>query len=115
MQPHDNRKQPRYPIAQQPEHKILVTDANGVRQQARGVKDFSAAGLSVYLDKAIPAGASITVALEDGQMNLEVYGTVVWCKASADAGGEPAAGGSFAVGLELRSPTLMSAFLRNTR
>lgn len=115
MQPDDNRKQQRYPLAPQPEHKVLVTGANGERQRARGVKDISAAGMSVYLDKPIPAGASITVALEDGQMNLEVYGRVVWCKASPDTGGESSAGGSFAVGLELRSPTLMSAFLRNAK
>jgi hypothetical protein len=106
----ERRKTERIALEQQPKGRLTlrVGDQEYAVTQAQNVSNF---GLNVVVATAIPEKSRVTIAYADEAMCLDVYGMVVWRATGAPGPASAADAGGFVLGIELFSPTLLTAFL----
>ena len=75
----DRRREPRYPTR----HRVEGTSQDG-RLETRGIlRDLSAGGCALHLDRHIPRGTKIEAVCDIGGLGLRLRGEVVWTEAAA--------------------------------
>lgn len=104
----EKRKHQRVAIAR-PLPARLAVSFDGQRLPVSMVKDVSSFGVNVVVDGDIPARTRVTVEYADENLRLDVYGIVAWREAAVPDQGEVA--GRYVLGVELFSPTLLTAVL----
>jgi hypothetical protein len=106
----EKRQHERVAIACQP------TGALALRMDERLVpvamiKDVSSYGVNVVVGDQVPERTRITVSYADENLLLDVYGIVAWCAPAMPGRSSMVEPGSFVLGIELFSPTLLTAVL----
>lgn len=108
----EKRKHERVSITRQPAGELALR-IDGRQMPVARVKDVSSYGVNVLVAEDVPERTRITVEYADETLRLDVYGIVAW-RAPATNGrsdvAEPGVG-NFVLGIELFSPTLLTAVL----
>jgi hypothetical protein len=108
----EQRKHNRHPILSQPVGQFSLRTAEAT-YPIKVVKDISSSGIRVYLDRSLAVSVPVAVEYVEPGLKLEVSGTVAWCAARAGAADSVDAAGNFVIGVELLSPMLLLAALRD--
>lgn len=106
----EKRKHQRVAIAR-PLPATLAVSFDGQRLPVSLVKDVSSFGVNVVVDRGIPERTRVTVEYADENLRLDVYGMVAWRAQGGPVGQELAGRDRYIVGIELFSPTLLTAML----
>jgi hypothetical protein len=103
----ERRKDARVALEDQPKGRLTlrVEDRDFPVTQAQNVSNF---GLNVVVREAIPVKTPVTVEYMDEGLRLDVYGIVVWSAPGSSVEDNP---DGFILGIELFSPTMLTAFL----
>lgn len=106
----ERRKTERIALARQPKGRLTlrVGDREYAVTQAQNVSNF---GLNVLVEESIPEKSRVTVEYSDEAMRLDVYGIVVWLAPGVPGPAGVASPNGFVLGIELFSPTMLTAFL----
>ncbi len=109
--PSDQRKQDRYRLLRQPDALVYVR-TGWARSAAMAIKDVSSAGVSLYLERALPVASRVSIEYAAPSMMMNVNGVVVWCRTRQDSDTDAGEGlRAWVLGIELFSPMmLLSAF-----
>lgn len=106
----EKRKHQRVAIAR-PLPATLAVSFDGQRLPVAWVKDVSRFGVNVVVDQVIPERTRVTVEYADENLRLDVYGMVAWRSQGGSGGQENSGREHHVVGIELFSPTLLTAML----
>ena len=103
----ERRKRGRIALTHQPRGSLTLRVAEQYIP-VLSVTDISATGVNLVVTSAVAEQTPVMVEYADAGLRFDVYGMVIWqAQASPGPAGEPAA----TLGIELFSPTLLTAFL----
>jgi hypothetical protein len=108
----EQRKHNRHPILSQPVGQFSLRTAEATHA-IKLVKDISSSGIRVYLDRSLAVSMPVAIEYVEPGLRLEVSGTVAWCAPRPGEADAEDAAGSFVIGIELLSPMLLLAALRD--
>jgi hypothetical protein len=106
----EKRKHERVSITRQPKG-ALALRVDDRQLPVTMVKDVSSYGVNVLVAEDIPERTRITVEYADDNLRLDVYGIVAWRAPAAPGRTDIADPAGFILGIELFSPTLLTAVL----
>jgi hypothetical protein len=114
MQNNEQRKRERYEVSKEVGGQVYLRTAGEELHRVNGIKDVSDAGASFFADVEVAPSTKVTVEYVGTGMKLEVYGMVAWCLPTSKLPGAPnqSPPGDYLLGLELISPMLLLAWLR---
>lgn len=75
------------------------------------VKDVSSHGVNIAVGEDVPERTRVTIEFADAKLRLDVYGIVAWCARGTPERTDMADPDGFILGIELFSPTLLTAVL----
>jgi hypothetical protein len=107
----EQRKHRRFPVLQQPAGDVLLRTATAA-YPVNVIKDISSSGIRVYLHQALPVSSQLILEYVEPNLKLEVNGTVAWCATRRIAPAVADAAGNFVIGIELFSPVLLLAVMK---
>jgi c-di-GMP-binding flagellar brake protein YcgR len=107
----NNRREERYPLPHQPTGRLHLRSPEG-RFEIKEIRDISSGGMSLYLNRAVPAASKVAIEYADGKAQVEVYGTVVWCsEREAGKTHQEQRIDRFVLGIQLLSPLMLYMML----
>jgi hypothetical protein len=106
----EKRKHERVSITRQPVG-ALALRVDGRQFPVAMVKNVSSYGVNVLVAEDIPERTRITVEYADDNLRLDVYGIVAWRTPAMPGRKDMVDPEGFIVGIELFSPTLLTAVL----
>ncbi len=105
----EQRKEMRSIFTRQPKGKLQVLLDHQCLEVSE-VKDVSPMGIRLEIGSQVNIGENIRVRYLAEIVDLKLNGTVVWNSSSADSAGAVAESGSYIIGIQLASPSLLHAF-----
>ncbi|GAC1479850.1 MAG: hypothetical protein NVS1B6_20640 [Steroidobacteraceae bacterium] len=104
----EQRKQPRYPLIQQPVGEFRLR-APTAAYPIKVINDISSSGMRIYLDDELTPRLQVAIEYFEPSLKLEVNGIVAWCVSRLRTADEADDRGRFIIGIQLFSPMLLMA------
>lgn len=107
----DKRRLQRIPINAPLAAGEMFLISRNARIPVNGIKDLSDTGISLYLNRALEEGGSVTMEYVDRGIRFEVFGTVRWCRESVADVITPVWQGPQLIGVELLGSSILSSVI----
>lgn len=109
----DQRSEGRFVIGRKHASDLGLRTDSGRIHTVHAIRDVSRTGVSLIIGEAIQAGDPVAIDYRDHGVRLEIRGTVAWCREASEIDDHPSESREYVVGLSVRSPLLLKAFLES--
>ena len=109
----EKRSEGRFVIGRKHASDLGLRTESGRMYTVHAIRDVSRTGVSLLIGDAMTAGETVSIDYRDHGVRLEIKGNVAWCREASEVDGNSSETPEFVVGLSVRSPLLLKAFLES--